>query len=96
LAALCTALTPTVSALAISTLALLALALLTLSAPVPPLPSFCLFQVCCYVVIASIGKTCLIVAVEILLLVVAVAAESASKVHLYLFSDLLLGAQSDL
>jgi hypothetical protein len=90
-AAFSTALALAVSALAISTFALLTLALLTLSAPVAfavflPLP-WC-------AVVASIGKSCL-GAVEILLLVVAVAAESASAVHLYLFSDP-LGAQSDL
>jgi hypothetical protein len=63
---------------------LLTLALLALSPPVAfavgvllPLP-WC-------AVVASIGKIFL-VAAEILLLVVAVAAESASKVSLYFFS----------
>jgi hypothetical protein len=76
---------------AISTFSVLTLALLTLSTPVA---LAVLWSLPWCAVVASIGKTFL-VAAEILLLVVAVAAKSASKVHLYFFSDS-LGAQSDL
>jgi hypothetical protein len=76
---------------AISTVSLLTLALLTLSTPVilalPLSLPWC-------AVVASIGNPFL-VAAEILLLVVAVAAKSASKFHLYFVSDP-LAAQSDL
>jgi hypothetical protein len=90
-AAFPTALALAVSALAISTFPLLTSSL-AFSAPVSfavllPLPWGA--------VVTSIAKSCLI-AVEILLLVAAVAAESASKVYLeHLFSDPLC-AGSDL
>jgi hypothetical protein len=77
---------------AISTVSLLTLALLTLSTPVI-LAALPLSLPWCAVV-ASIGNPFL-VAAEILLLVVAVAAKSASKFHLYFVSDP-LAAQSDL